>query len=185
MRVKVPTTSFPLPPGEGVRSAPYKLHKYLCSRTGRGVAFFIFFGLASCTQQPQPSPPTPETLRVSVEKNFADVIEELEFAITERNFRITGRNRIGRGIRKRGYPDFPDVEIIHFCSLEYAREVLAIDPDFVVYMPCRVAAHQQGKQVVVSAMLVPETHPDPRVRGFAQRMNKLVREIVTFAVAPD
>ena len=44
-------------------------------------------------------------------KSFEDVIFELDFAITERNYRITGRNTIGKGLRDRGYNDFPDVEV--------------------------------------------------------------------------
>jgi uncharacterized protein (DUF302 family) len=158
----------------------------ILSPAGRGFVAIaiIVLGLLSCTTPP-PFIHSPEILRVTTEKTFADVVEELEFAITEHNFRITGRNRIGQGIRKRGHPEFPDIEIIHFCSLEYAREVLAIDPGFVVNMPCRVAVHQQGKQVVVSIMLLPENHADPSVNDFARRMNRLVHEIVDFAVAAD
>jgi uncharacterized protein (DUF302 family) len=125
------------------------------------------------------------TLRADTAKPFGDVIDELEFAITERNFRITGRNVIGQGIRERGYPDFPDIEVIHFCSLEYAREVLAIDPGFVAQMPCRITVHQEGGKTVISAILLPEDHTDARVNTFAHRMNALLREIVGFALGKD
>ena len=81
------------------------------------------------------------------DKPFEDVVFELDFAITERNFRITGRNTIGKGLRERGYSDFPNVEVIHFCNLEYAREVLLIDPGFVAQMPCRITVHEApGRQ---------------------------------------
>lgn len=120
--------------------------------------------------------------RFSTEKPFQDVIEELEFAITERNFRITGRNTIGKGIRKRGYPKFPNVEIIHFCSLEHAREVLTLDPGFVAEMPCRITVHEERDQVIISLILLPENHADPRVNAFAKKMNALLYEIVAFAM---
>lgn len=121
----------------------------------------------------------------STDKPFADVVDELEFAITERNFRITGSNKVGSGIRERGYPAFPDMEVIHFCSLEYAREVLTIDPEFIAQMPCRVTVHQQGSAVRVQMILLPEDHPDRRVREFARRMNGLLREILAYALEPD
>lgn len=132
--------------------------------------------------------PTYDTLghveRHVVDKSFDDVVFELDFAITERNFRITGRNTIGAGLRKRGYSDFPDVEVIHFCSLELAREVLLLDPGFVAQMPCRVTVHVADGKTVVSLITLPTDHPDARVRAFAERMNASLREIVAFAIAP-
>lgn len=122
--------------------------------------------------------------RHSVDKSFDDVVLELEFAITERNFRITGRNTIGAGLRKRGYIDFPDVEVIHFCSLELAREVLLLDPGFVAQMPCRITIHEADGKTVISLITLPTNHTDARVNAFAKRMNRSLREIVDYAVAP-
>lgn len=119
------------------------------------------------------------------DKPFDDVILELDFAITERNFRITGRNTIGKGLRERGYADFPDVEVIHFCNLEYAREVLLIDPGYVAQMPCRITVHREHDRTVVSLVLLPQDHPDPRVNQFAGRMNGLLREILAFVLEDE
>ena len=118
-------------------------------------------------------------------KTFDDVIFELDFAITERNFRITGRNTIGKGLRDRGYDDFPEVEVIHFCNLEYAREVLEIDPGFVAQMPCRITVHTETEATVISLVLLPENHVDPRVNAFATRMNAILRDIVAFVLEQD
>ncbi len=124
-------------------------------------------------------------LRGTTAKPFADVIQELEFAITEHNFRITGRNTIGKGLRERGYTDFPDVEVIHFCSLENAREVLLLDPGYVALMPCRVTVHVADQQTVVSLILLPERHRNPKVVTFAKRMNHSLREILAFVLEGD
>ncbi|MEQ8662239.1 MAG: DUF302 domain-containing protein, partial [Gammaproteobacteria bacterium] len=106
------------------------------------------------------------------------------FAITERNFRITGRNTIGKGLRERGYADFPDVEVIHFCSLELAREVLLLDPGYVAQMPCRITVHEDGAATVISVIRLPVDHADERVNAFARRMNATLAEIAEFAVGP-
>lgn len=124
-------------------------------------------------------------VRGETDKSFDDVILELDFAITERNLRITGRNTIGKGLRERGYSDFPEAEVIHFCNLEYAREVLLIDPDFIAEMPCRVTVHEARGKTVVSLILLPEDHADPRVNAFARRMNALLREILAFVLEPE
>jgi uncharacterized protein (DUF302 family) len=123
-------------------------------------------------------------VRRAVDKPFADVVFDLEFAITEHNLRITSRNDIGGGLRARGYADFPDVEVIHFCSLELAREVLLLDPGYVAQMPCRVTVHVQDGRTVVSVIELPTDHADQRVNAFARRMNALLADIVEQALAP-
>lgn len=136
---------------------------------------------AACAKAPGLESPV---YRVSTDKPFEDVIFDLEFAISERNFRITGANKIGKGLRERGYENYPDFEVIHFCSLERAREILDIDPDFVAQMPCRIAVHEQGGKVIITAILLPSSHPDPRVNAFAREMNGLIRDIVAFGAEP-
>lgn len=153
------------------------------------LALALLCGSVSATAAaPAPAPARPSLALIErgvTDKSFDDVILELDFAITERNFRITGRNTIGKGLRDRGYADFPDVEVIHFCNLEYAREVLLIDPGYVAQMPCRVTVHRERGRTVVSLVLLPEDHPDPRVNAFAQRMNVLLHEILAFVLEED
>lgn len=121
-------------------------------------------------------------VRAATDKPFDDVVEELEFAITDHNFRVTGTNNLGKALRERGYQDFPDVEVIHFCSVENAREVLQLDPGYVAMMPCRVTVHVQDKKTIISLILLPEDHPDPKVNEFARRTNVELRKIMDFAL---
>jgi uncharacterized protein (DUF302 family) len=138
----------------------------------------------ACASEP-PSKSNDLIVRYVVDKRFSDVIFELNFAITEQNLRITGRNTIGESLRERGYENFPDVEVIHFCSLELAREVLILDPGFVAHMPCRIAVHEQDGKTVISLITLPLDHPDPRVNQFARRMNAILKEIVGFTLDSD
>lgn len=124
---------------------------------------------------------TGEVHRVESLRPWRDVVEDIEYAITEHNFRITGRNTIGAALRERGYADAPDAEIIHFCNLENAREVLLVDADFLALMPCRVALHQDGARVIVQMVLLPESTGDARVDAFSRRLNALLRDIAEHA----
>ncbi len=142
-----------------------------------------FLFLTGCTDRCPKSEPLIQ--RFTTNKSFDDVIQELDFAITERNFRITGRNTVGKGLRKRGYENYPEIEVIHFCSLDVAKEVLDIDPGFVAQMPCRVTVHEEKDHVVISLILLPTNHKDPRVNDFARRMNKTLREIVDYVLEED
>jgi uncharacterized protein (DUF302 family) len=115
-------------------------------------------------------------------KSFEDVIFDLEFAITQRNFRITARNDIGRGIRSRGFKDFPQAIIIHFCNLTLAQAVLELDPVFITHMPCRVAVYDHGNRITVSTTSLPENSDNPRVNAFSRKINAMLRGILNFAV---
>ena len=139
---------------------------------------------SACTQMPAVVQDRDLIVRRTTTKPFDEVIADLDFSITQHNFRITGRNTIGAGLRERGYADFPDIEVIHFCSLELAREVLLIDPGFVAQMPCRITIHTLPARTVVSVILLPEDHPDARVRAFAIHMNTTLQEVLA-DVVPD
>jgi uncharacterized protein (DUF302 family) len=141
-----------------------------------------FSSQAARAADPLPQQLTTPYLRAVTSKPFEDVVFELNHGIADENFRITGRNTIGAGIRARGYHEFPNAEIIHFCSLENAREVMALDPGFIAFMPCRVTVHEEASGVVVTMILLPEDHRDPRVNAFAHRLNTKLRKIFTFAV---
>ena len=136
--------------------------------------------VSACTTVPS-GPSTPDILRHQVNKPFHEVVFDLEFAISERNFRITGRNLIGEGLQKRGYTAFPKARVIHFCNLELAREVLKLDIGFIAHMPCRISIYEWDGETVIAANLLPEDHVDHQVNKFAKRNNMLLREIVLAA----
>jgi len=145
--------------------------------------FHLIFGLswliAGC------SPSEPELQYYSAEtttKSYADVLAELEVAITERNFRITGHNKIGSVIRERDNIPFPDYDTLQFCNLTQARVMLEMSPASVAWMPCNVAVRSEGKRIVVTTHLLPTDGSDPKLTDFALRMNEELRAIVDFAV---
>ena len=143
----------------------------------RPLALVLLLSLTSCAT---PLATNPLVARYAVVKPFDIVLEELEFAITERNFRIVGRHGIGKAIRERGHEDFPNVAVIHFCNLEYAREMLQLDVSYVAWMPCRLTVHERDEQVIISAILLPENHPNERLNEFAARMNAILRDIASY-----
>lgn len=136
--------------------------------------------LSACAARPPVDPPG--FYQAATIKPYADVLAELELAITERNFRITGHNRIGSVIREREHIAFPDYDTLQFCNLTYAREMLEISPAAVVYMPCNITVRSEGKRVVVTTHLLPTDGRDPRLNAFAVRMNEQLRQIVDFAI---
>lgn len=116
---------------------------------------------------------------VTTTKPFDDVVADLEFAISENNYRITGRNQIGKAIADSENIAFPRSTIIHFCNLQTAKEVFDLNPDFLLHMPCRITLREKQGDVVIEARLVPEN--DPKLTGITARINAMLRRIADYA----
>lgn len=114
-------------------------------------------------------------------KPFEEVLEDLEFAIGELNFRIVGRNDISKGVREAGRLDFPRSLVLQVCSLALAEEALELDPALIVHMPCRIAVYERGGRVFVGTDLLPEDESDPRRAAFARKVNETLRAMVRAA----
>ncbi|WP_446810257.1 DUF302 domain-containing protein [Methylomonas sp. 2BW1-5-20] len=136
--------------------------------------------IASCAAQ---SPHTEEVTYYQVEtgKPYDDVLAELEVAIAEHNFRITGHSRVGKVIRDRGAANFPEYDTVQFCNLTLARTVLEITPHAIGYMPCNVVTYQFEGKTIVRTHLLPEDTDNPALNKFATEMNRQLRQIVDFA----
>ena len=143
------------------------------------LALYVAAWLSAC----EPGPPEPAYYSAeTATKPYQDVLAELEVAITERNFRITGHNKIGGAIREREGIDFPDYDTIQFCNLSQARVMLEMSPASVDWMPCNVAVRSEAGKVIVTTHLLPTDSADPRLNEFARKMNEELKAIVLFAV---
>ena len=115
------------------------------------------------------------------DKPLEAVLEDTEFAITERNLRITGRLHIGNAIRERGNTDFPPYEIILYCSIDFAEKIIGLLPDSILACPGRVFIMTRNGKYIISATLWPEDMGNGELMQHMQLMNQKVREIVDFA----
>ena len=140
----------------------------------------VLVTLAGCAAQA----PQPQWYERATAKPYADVVAELEVAITEQNFRITGHNHIGSVIRNRDNIAFPDYDAIQFCNLTLAKEMLEMSPAAVNYMPCNVTARAHDGQTVVATHLLPVATGNRKLDAFFLRMNDKLKHIVDFAVEP-
>ena len=135
--------------------------------------------LASCAMASASAIDLEKKYSVISDKPFEDVLEDLRFTITEQNFRITSLNKIGQAIAVRETIEFPAVAVIHFCNLEMAQEILELDSNYVLYMPCRVSIHERNQHTVVQTYLLPEH--DLKVSKVSKRINQILKSIVNYA----
>jgi len=142
------------------------------------------FILASCTGAPQLAHIYSERVdyyELETLKPYDEVLAELEVAIAEHNFRITGHSRVGKVIRERGAVDFPEYDTVQFCNLTLAKTILEITPRAIGYMPCNVVTYQLAGKTVIRTHLLPEDTDNPALNRFAATMNPELKHIVEFA----
>lgn len=119
--------------------------------------------------------------QVETTKPYDEVLAELEIAIGEHNFRITGHSRVGKVIRERGAEGFPNYDTVQFCNLTLARTILEITPHAIRYMPCNVVTYQFEGKTIVRTHLLPEQGDNAELNQFAVDMNRQLKQIVDFA----
>jgi len=114
-------------------------------------------------------------------KPYDDVLAELEIAIAEHNFRITGHSRVGKVIRERDNIAFPDYDTVQFCNLTHAKVLLELSPHAVRQMPCNVVVYQFKNKVIINTRLL-NTHTDNKqLNQFSKKINAMLKAIVDFS----
>ena len=136
--------------------------------------------LSGCTQKPKGE--FVPYYQADTEKPYADVLAELEIAISEHNFRITGHSRVGKVIRDRGTKDFPEYDTLQFCNLTHAKTLLLMSPHAVRFMPCNIVTYEFNGKTIVRTHLMPTDTDNPELNAFAEKMNIMLKDIVDFAV---
>jgi uncharacterized protein (DUF302 family) len=147
----------------------------------RAVIFASLPLIASCVSQQLPPSEVIPYYQVETSKPYDEVLSELEVAIAEHNFRITGHSRVGKVIRDRGAKDFPEYDTIQFCNLTLAKTILEITPHAIGYMPCNVVTYQFESKTIIKTHLLPEDTDNPELNRFAAEMNPQLKQIVDFA----
>jgi uncharacterized protein (DUF302 family) len=139
--------------------------------------------IASCATLP-PNSEIVHYYQVDTTKPYDEVLAELQVAIAEHNFRITGHSRVGKVIRERGATDFPEYDTVQFCNLTLAKTVLDITPHAIGFMPCNVVTYQFAGKTRIKIHLLPDDTEQAALNQFAIEMNRQLKSIVDFAAQP-
>ena len=124
---------------------------------------------------------TVQYYQVETMKPYEDVLAELEIAITEQNFRITGHSRVGKVIRERENISFPEYDTIQYCNLTHAKKLLKLSPHAIRYMPCNVVTYTYAGKVIIKSRLLPTNTTNSALNKFSVMMNNKIQQIINFA----
>lgn len=139
----------------------------------------LLFFLGACSNESN------QIFERTTQKAFLDVIQDSEFAITENNFRITNRLHIGDAIQKRGNESFPHNEVILFCNLTIAEEMLQIEPRYINYCPYKITVTEYEGKILIGTRLLPVNTGNKEMDKIAKNINKTLSLMVEYAASDD
>jgi len=137
--------------------------------------------IASCANT-LPKNESPTYYQADTTKPYDDVLAELEIAISEHNFRITGHSHVGKVIRDRGTQNFPNYDTLQFCNLTHAKTLLEMSPHSIQYMPCNIVTYEYQGKTIVKTRLLPVNSDNKKLNSFTEKMNDHLKAMVDFAV---
>ncbi|MEW5965910.1 MAG: DUF302 domain-containing protein [Pseudomonadota bacterium] len=86
--------------------------------------------------------------------SFDDVVQSLTLRANRLNLKYVGNNALWQDFRAvLGDDKAPRTEVLSFCDIALARELLRVIPELVVFMPCRIAVMEDADRNVWVLML--------------------------------
>jgi uncharacterized protein (DUF302 family) len=86
--------------------------------------------------------------------SFDDVIESMMLRANQLNFKHVGTNKLSLDFKAvLGDETAPRTEVYSFCDIAVGRELLQISPEFLVFLPCRIALIEDADKNIWVMML--------------------------------
>lgn len=122
--------------------------------------------------------------------SFDDVVESMRLRANKRNFKFVGHSPLSKDVvAMTGNQNTPRVEIFSFCNAVVAREILDYVPEFVAFLPCRIAVIEDAKKAIWLVTLDwdvrwldTSNHPDkisPQLRKNAVEIRDAIEDIMS------
>ena len=137
-----------------------------------------------------------DKMPVAEDVSFDDAIDSMKLRANEINFKFVGHSPLWKDIAAITGEETPRVEIFSFCDAMVARKVLDFAPEFIVFIPCRIALLEdaQGKLWVMTLdwdvnwlnlAQNPNSVLDQELRAEAIRIREGIRYIMEGAATGD
>lgn len=137
-----------------------------------------------------------EKMPVDEGVSFEDAVESMKLRANLVNFKLVGHQPMWKEIESISGKPQPKVEIFQFCDAMVARKILDYAPEFVVFLPCRVALLEDAEgQVWVMTLdwdvgwldyaQNPNSALDVELRKEAKRIRDAIFYIMEGAVTGD
>ena len=137
-----------------------------------------------------------DKMEVAEDVSFEDAVDSMKLRANEVNFKFVGHSPLYKDVEAITGKPTPRVEIFHFCDAMVARSILDYAPEFVVYLPCRIALLEdaEGKLWVMTLdwnvnwlnfSQNPNSVLDKKLREEAERIRTALHYIMEGAATGD
>jgi len=107
-------------------------------------------------------------IKVKPGVSFDDVVQSMNLRANQLNFKHVGENLMYKDFQAvLNDKDAPRIEVHSYCDIAVGRELLKISPEFVVFLPCRIAVMEDADKSIWVLMI--DWNMD-WVAGYSQQM---------------
>ena len=125
-----------------------------------------------------------------------DAVESMKLRANEVNFKFVGSSPLSKEIEALTEAPTPRIEIFRFCDAVVARKILDYMPEFIVFLPCKIALIEDADgQIWIMTMdwdvswldfaQNPNSHMSKELRADAKRIRDDIRYIMEGAASGD
>ena len=125
-----------------------------------------------------------------------DAVESMKLRANEVNFKFVGSSPLSKEIEALTDAPTPRIEIFRFCDAIVARKILDYMPEFIVFLPCKIAMIEDAEgQIWIMTMdwdvswldfaQNPNSHMSKELRADAKRIREDIRYIMEGAASGD
>ena len=125
-----------------------------------------------------------------------DAVESMKLRANEVNFKFVGSSPLSKEIEALTDAPSPRIEIFRFCDALVARKILDYMPEFIVFLPCKIALIEDadGKLWIMTLdwdvswldfAQNPNSHLSKELRADAKRIREDIRYIMEGAASGD
>jgi uncharacterized protein (DUF302 family) len=123
---------------------------------------------------------------VTSSKPLAQVVKDLEAAVTRHRFGVLGVHDLRAKMAEKGVPFARECRIFEVCNPQQARTVLEANLEISTALPCRISVYEDAGRTVLAtirptAML--DLFPNPELKAVAEQVEASITRIMAEAAA--
>ncbi len=118
-------------------------------------------------------------------KSVEEVRKNIEENAKAKGFGVMSTHEVTNILKNKGHPINYNCVIVEICQPKSASEVLSKNPYISTAMPCRIAIFEKDGKTIVSTIAptkMLEMYDEPELKGVAEEVEKLVKEIMEASV---
>lgn len=120
---------------------------------------------------------------VLTDKSVDDAVAAVEKATQENNFRVLYVHHVDETLREKGFDREP-YKIVEVCSAKYASQMLNVDINIGLFLPCKVNVYTVGDKTYISGLrptIIGQMFDNEKIRATAQEVEGIICAIVDAA----